>query len=165
MELLIFLLIVIAVITIWGMSHNSKIKKKRNLIDAFYKCNKEITELLSKYKPFPKKTYFYDPVNINLSYEDSIKLESLKEINLKNAKSLSYNGLMNLSDTIYGEDDSCDCCKSADDKHLFEFEYLRIDNFSNQFKEEAQVSYRGLYCNNCGYISPFNGKPLRFILD
>ena len=72
----------------------------------------------------PKKTYFYDPVNINLSYEDSIKLESLKEINLKNAKSLSYNGLKNLSDTTYGEDDSCDCCKSADDKHLFEFKYL-----------------------------------------
>ena len=33
------------------------------------------------------------------------------------------------------------------------------------FLEEAEVSYRGLYCNNCGYISPFNGKPLRFLLD
>ena len=129
MELLILLLIVIAVITIWGMFHNSKIKKNRNLIDAFYKCNKEIIELLSKYRPFPKKTWIYDPVNINLSYEDSIKLESLKEINLKNAKSLSYDGilaidgLVNLSDTNYGECETCDCCKSADDKHLFEFEY------------------------------------------
>ena len=154
MELLILLLIVIAVITIWGISHNSKIKKNRNLIDAFYKCNKEITELLSKYKPFPKKTWIYDPVNINLSYEDSITLESLKKINLKNAKSLSYDGLVNLSDTEYGEGESCDRCKSSDDKHLFEFKYLRIDNFADQFKEVAQVSFRGLYCNNCGYISP-----------
>ena len=155
MEFLI--LLVIAIFLIWGIaikSHNSKMKKKEKLIDAFNKCNKEIVDLLSKYK-IPKKTYFYDDVNINLNNEDWKKLESLKEKNFKNALSASLYGLTNYGDTNYGEDAYCSCCKSSDDKNLFHFKYSRIYDYTNEFGELEEYFRTGLYCNNCGYISPF----------
>ena len=129
-------------------------KKKIKLIDAFNKCNKEIADLLFKYK-IPKKTYFYDDVNINLNNEDWKKLESLKEINRYNAQSASHHGLTNLGDTNYGEDASCSCCKSSDDKNLDHFKYSRIYDYTNEFGELEEYFCKGLYCNNCGYISPF----------
>tara|TARA_Y100000817_G_C16721712_1_gene483923 strand:- start:140 stop:637 length:498 start_codon:yes stop_codon:yes gene_type:complete len=155
MEFLI--LLVIAIFLIWGIaikSHNSKMKKKIKKIDAFNKCNKEIADLLSKYK-IPKKTYFYDDVNINLNNEDWKKLESLKVINHYNAQSVSHHGLTNLGDTNYGEDASCSCCKSSDDKNLFHFKYSRIYDYTNEFGELEEYFCTGLYCINCGYISPF----------
>ena len=155
MEFLI--LLVIAIFLIWGIaikSHNSKMKKKIKLIDAFNKCNKEIADLLFKYK-IPKKTYFYDDVNINLNNEDWKKLESLKEINRYNAQAASHHGLTNLGDTNYGEDASCSCCKSSHDKNLDHFKYSRIYDFKNEFGELEEHFCTGLYCNNCGYISPF----------
>ena len=155
MEFLI--LLVIAIFLIWGIaikSHNSKMKKRIKLIDAFNKCNKEIVDLLSKYK-IPKKTYFYDDVNINLNNEDWKKLESLKEKNFKNAQSASHYGLTNYGDTNYGEDAYCSCCKSSDDKNLFHFKYSRIYDYTNEFGELEEYFHTGLYCNNCGYISPF----------
>ena len=155
MEFLILLLI--AIFLIWRIaikSHNSKMKKKQKKVDAFNKCNKEIADLLSKYK-IPKKTWFYDDVNINLNKEDWKKLESLIKINRINALSASHHGLTYLADTNFGEDASCSFCKSSDDKNLFHFKYSEIYDSTNEFGELEEFFYTGLYCKNCGYISPF----------